>query len=313
MKNWINRIKSEWRGMLKNVSLVVLGTFVLSLGTAVFLLPYELVTGGVPGLSIVLHRLLPFEFLTLDLLVTILTWLLFFLGFAAMGKSFAAKTLISALVYPVGVSIFMRLSDPNVLGGFLNLSTSQYSDISVMLAALFGGICVGTGCALTFLGGGSTGGVDVIAVLICRIFKRVKSSVAFFVVDAAIVAMGMLVIRDLVVSLLGVVSAFLAAVMVDKVFLGGNRAFIAQIVSDHYEEINRAIIEELDRTTTILDATGGFSGAERKMVMVSFTVGQYSDLMRIIRNADKTAFVTVHRAHEINGRGWTLEKKRIVD
>ena len=148
MKKWINRIKAEWRGLLKNVSLVVLGTFVLSLGTAVFLLPFELVTGGVPGLSIVLHRLLPVEFLTLDLLVTVLTWLLFFLGLAVMGKSFAAKTLISALVYPVGVSVFMRLSDPSIMGGFLNLSTSQYSDTAVLLAALFGGLCVGTGCAL---------------------------------------------------------------------------------------------------------------------------------------------------------------------
>ena len=299
--------------MLKNVSLVVLGTFVLSLGTAVFLLPFELVTGGVPGLAIVLHRVLPFEFLTLDLLITILTWVLFFLGFAVMGKSFAAKTLISALVYPVGVSLFMYLADSPMLGGFLNIASSQYSDIAVLLAALFGGICVGTGCAITFLGGGSTGGVDVIAVLICRIFRRIKSSVAFFAVDTAIVVMGMVVIGDLVVSLLGIVSAFLAAVMVDKVFLGGTRAFIAQIVSDRYVEINRAIIEKLDRTTTILDATGGYSGTEKKMVMVSFTVGQYSELMRIIRDEDRTAFVTVHQAHEINGKGWTIEKKTTAE
>lgn len=297
--------KSEWKQILKNFALVVAGTLVLSFGTAVFILPFELVSGGVSGYSIVLSHIIPIEFLTADRIVTILTWLLFFLGFVVMGKSFALKTLISTVVYPIGTSIFVKLADPSVMGGFLNLGTSQYSDISVLLAALFGGLCVGVGCAITFLGGGSTGGVDVLAFLLCKIFKRLKSSVAFFAVDATAVVLGMFVIGDFVVSLLGIISAFLAAVMVDKVFLGGNDAFIAQIVTKRHEAVNRAVIERMDRTSTIMDVTGGYSGDGMKMVMVSFTIRQYTELMNIISHEDKSAFVTIHRAHEINGEGWT--------
>ena len=301
----MKRTKTEWLLILKNIALVIAGTLILSFGTAVFIFPFELVTGGVSGYSIILDHIIPLEFLTADRIVIILTWTLFFLGWIVMGKSFALKTLISTVIYPVGVSLFMRLSDPSVMGGFLNLSTSQYSDIAVLLAALFGGLCVGAGCAVTFLGGGSTGGVDVLAFLLCKVFRRLKSSVAFFLVDGTAVVLGMFVIGDLVVSLLGIISAFLAAVMVDKVFLGGNSAFIAQIVTDKCDAVNRAIIERMDRTSTIVDVTGGYSGVEKKMVIVSFTVRQYSELLSILSHEDKDAFVTIHRAHEINGEGWT--------
>lgn len=305
LEDTVKRTKAEWMLMLKNIGLVVVGTLILSFGTAVFIFPFELVTGGVSGFSIILDHIIPIEFFTADRIVTALTWVLFFLGWVVMGKGFALKTLISTVVYPIGVSIFMRLSDPSVMGGFLNLGTSQYSDIAVLLAALFGGLFVGFGCAVTFLGGGSTGGVDVLAFLLCRVFRRLKSSVAFFLVDGTAVVLGMFVIGDLVVSLLGIISAFLAAVMVDKVFLGGNSAFIAQIVTEKCDAVNRAVIERMDRTTTIVDVTGGYSGAEKKMVMVSFTIRQYPELLNIINHEDKNAFVSIHRAHEINGEGWT--------
>jgi uncharacterized membrane-anchored protein YitT (DUF2179 family) len=114
----------------------------------------------------------------------------------------------------------------------------------------------------------------------------------------------MFVIGDLVITLLGVFSAFLAAMMVDKVFLGGRAAFVAHIVTDAYEQINHAIIDHLDRTTTIMDATGGYSQQGKKMLLVSFTMAQYAQLLAIVGKYDSRAFVMVHRVHEINGEGW---------
>lgn len=295
----------DWKRKIKNILFVLAGTLVLSFGTAVFIFPFDLISGGVSGYSIVIHHLLPFEWLTVDIVMTILTWLLFLLGFIIMGKEFAAKTLISTLVYPLGSSLFMHLADPSMPFGFFSLEASAYSEIAIILAALFGGLCVGAGCALTFLGGGSTGGVDILGLILCKLFRRLKSSTAFFIVDATAVILGMFVIGDFVVSLLGIISAFLAAFMVDKVFLGGNRALIAQIVTEKHEEVNRAVIEKMNRTTTIVDAVGGYTSAPKKMVMVSFTVRQYTDLLNIIKKLDKDAFLTVHRAHEINGQGWT--------
>jgi uncharacterized membrane-anchored protein YitT (DUF2179 family) len=169
-------------------------------------------------------------------------------------------------------------------------------------------VFVGIGCAITFIGGGSTGGVDIIAFIICKFFKKLKSSVVIFAIDAAIVILGMVAIGDLAVSLLGIVSAFIGAAMVDKVFLGSNRSFIAQVITDKCDEINKIIIEQVDRTSTIVEVRGGYSGEKKKMLIISFTMNQYAEVMNSILKTDKEAFVTIHRAHEINGKGWTREK-----
>ncbi len=290
---------------IKNIGLIVVGTLILALGTSLFMLPYDLVTGGISGYAIVLSQIIPQEYLTVEMIITILTWTAFILGLIVLGRSFAMKTLVSTIVYPIGVALFSNITSPEFFGGFFDLHLSAYSGVGVLLAAVFSGVLVGLGCALSFLGGGSTGGVDVIAFIICKIFKRLRSSVVIFAVDATAVIFGMFIIGDFVLSLLGIVSAFVAALVVDKVFIGGSKAFVAHIITDKHEDINKQIIEKLDRTTTVISVTGGFSGNEKKMLMVSFSMSQYSELMNIITKTDRAAFVTVNQAHEINGEGWT--------
>ena len=267
---------------------------------------FELVTGGMSGIAIILVELLPFS-LSVDVYITILTWALFLLGLLVLGRDFALKTLVSTIVYPLFFSLFMRLAAPDVLGGFLYLKAMTHGNVNLLIAAIFGGIFVGTGCAVSFLGGGSTGGTDIIAFSLCKIFKRLKSSVVIFIVDSAIVVLGMFITKDLVITLLAVSSAFAAALVIDYIFVGSSKAFIAQIISDKHNEINEEIIEKLGRTTTILDAVGGYSKTQKKVVTVSFSIRQYSELMNIIHKTDKNAFVTISRAHEINGEGWTRE------
>ena len=198
---------------IRNLILIILGSAILGMGTGIFIVPFDLITGGVSGLSIVIQKILPFE-LSVDFYVTVITWILFLLGLITMGKGFALKTLVSSIVYPLALSLSSMLVNADVLNGFFYLKGSSYQDISILLAAIFGALCIGAGCALTFIGGGSTGGVDVIAFLICKLFKRLKSSVALFAIDAAIVVMGMFVLNDLVISLLGILSAFIFAIVV---------------------------------------------------------------------------------------------------
>lgn len=296
--------RQELLHLLKNIFLTVIGTVVLAFGSAVFLIPFELITGGVSGIALIIDALVPFS-ISIDVYVTVLTWVLFFMGLFVLGRSFALKTLISSIVYPIALSLCLQLTSPDVLGGFFYLKSMAHGNIHLLVAAIFGGVFVGAGCAITFLGGGSTGGVDILAFTICKIFKRLKSSVVIFVVDASVVVLGMFVTKDLVVTLLAVSSAFTAAIIIDYIFVGSSRAFVANIVSDKYKEINEMVITKLDRTTTIFDAVGGYTGTEKKVVMVSFTIRQYSELMNIINKTDKDAFVTINRAHEINGEGWT--------
>ena len=296
--------RKEILHIAKNISLVILGTLVLAFGTSVFILPMNIVSGGMSGLAIVIDLLLPFEFITIDMIVFALTWILFFIGLIVLGRAFALKTLISAIIYPFAISLFLRLVDPGVMNGFFYLAGYEHVDLALILCASVGGVFVGLGCALTFIGGGSTGGVDIVSFAICKFFPRLKSSTVIFVVDALIVVLGMFALKNLIISLLGILSALIMAMMIDRVFLGGRAAFVAHIVTDKHEEINAEIIQRLDRTTTILEAKGGYSNADKKMLMVSFNMSQYADLLSIVGKYDPRAFVIIHRAHEINGEGW---------
>ena len=294
---------------IRNSLLVILGTSILALATAVFVIPFDLVTGGLSGVGIILAKIVPVEWLTVDMWVTILTWVFFFIGLFLLGRNFAFQTLIATIVYPLALTLFTKLVSPDVLNGFLDLQSARYanySQISLVLASIFGGALTGVGCAITFIGGGSTGGVDVVSFLLCKyLFKKVKTSKMIFIVDALIIFAGAFILKDMIVTLLGVVTAFITALVIDKVFLGGSQAFIAFIVSDKFEEINNAIITKLDRTTTIVDALGGYSKEGKQLIMVSFSIREYATLQNIINQIDKYAFMTISRAHEINGEGWT--------
>ena len=96
-----------------------------------------------------------------------------------------------------------------------------------------------------------------------------------------------------------------AATVIDKIFIGAGQAFTAQIVSDKHEEINLAIRDEVRRTTTMFVAYGGYSKESKTVLLVTFTMDQYATLMSVIKRIDPKAFVSISRAHEINGEGFT--------
>lgn len=305
---------------IKNTLLVIFGTTVLAFGTAIFIIPFDLVTGGVSGIGIILHRLFSgielLSELSTAFYASVANWLLFLLGLIFLGRAFALKTLVSTAVYPLALSLATLLLESEGVGSFLNLLSENYASygsITIIIATVFGGAMVGTGCALTFLGGGSTGGVDVITLIVCKFYKRAKSSVLFFAVDAFIVLIGLFVINNLVVTLLGVTSAFICAIAIDRMFIGESKALVAHVVSENYSEINELVINVMDRTTTIVDVKGGYSGLSKKLLMVTFPMNRYAEFIALVMSVDKKAFITVHRAHEINGEGWTYDPKSSDD
>lgn len=300
MKHTKDKVKTA----LKNIGLVISGTLVLALGAAIFVIPYDIVSGGIVSIAILIERVVNIEFLTVDRLVAALTWSLFVLGFLTLGKSFALKSLVASLIYPPAVSLFSYLSESGVLGGVLSLEKSGYSAVSPLLAALFGAVFIGVGCALTFLGGGSTGGVDIIAFVICKRFPRLKSSSAILIIDAVVIFFGIFILGDLVLSLLGVITASLSVAVIDRLFLGSTRAFMAQIITKNGEIVSKEVISRLGRSVSIVDVVGGYSGEKKKMLLVTFTAREYRELMSAVLRADRSAFVSIHGAHQISGNGW---------
>jgi uncharacterized membrane-anchored protein YitT (DUF2179 family) len=306
--------KEKTINIIKSCLLIILGTAILAFGTAIFIVPFNLITGGLSGVGLILDNLIKIDLsmpqigmaTNIDVYVFLLTWMLFFVGLISMGKDFAIKTLLSTMFYPVFFTVFHAWVNPNFLGGLFVLDSSAYKEIAVLLASVLGGVFVGAGCAITFVAGGSTGGVDILAFALCKIQKKLKHSHVIFLIDATVVAIGVFVISDLVLSMMGIISAFICAFVVDKVFLGSTTAYVAHIVTelDKSEAVCNRIINDLDRTATIVDATGAYSKSSKKMIIVSFNIREYPELIRIVNNIDPDAFLIISKAHEINGEGW---------
>ena len=183
----------------KNIALVCGGTLLLAFAIGGFILPHQLVVGGVAGLALSLSPLLS---IPTNVVIPIISWSLFLAGWIILGHRFAAKTLLSTLFFPLGIAFFSALPIPK---------------FPLTISALFGGFLIGSGCAMAFLGGGSSGGVDIAALIICKFFPRLKRHQALFLLDAFTILLGALVLRDLTHTLLGILSAFTAALALDYI------------------------------------------------------------------------------------------------
>lgn len=321
MKKTLNKKKEKYsiKKVLRQAGMVFLSAFVLAFAVELFIANFGIVSGGVTGIAIVLEELCKNyvdangdRILDAEFWIASLTWIFFFLGLIFVGKQFAMKTLLFTIFYPCCIYLVESFLKWDIFGDYFTCisdPTYIYYNIGLILAAIVGGALVGLAIAISFMAGSSTGGVDIISIAVCKLFPKIKISRITLLIDATIVVFGMFVIQKFVISLLGIISAAVTSFVIDKVFLGGSRAFIAQIVSDKHEDIRNAIRDEMDRTSTIFDCIGGYSGENKRMVMVSFTMSQYAQLMNIIEHIDDRAFVTVHRAHEINGLGFSIDKR----
>lgn len=198
--------------------MIIVGTLLLSFGVAVFSIPYRLVAGGITGLAIILESAFPVRFLSAEVYASLLTWLLFALGWIFLGSSFATKTLVSTAVYPLGISLFSSfLSQPPAATPLSDLS--QAPVFLLLLAAVCGGILVGTGCAIIFRNGGSSGGMDVLALILCRYIPRLSSARAIFMLDALTVLFGVVVIRSPLLLLFGILHALVCALVIELLYV----------------------------------------------------------------------------------------------
>lgn len=204
--------RNELIKKLHAVALVTLGTFILAVGCAAFLIPFELVSGGITGIAIILAELTRGSAFEVDVIVFALSWSSFFLGLIFLGKSFALKTLLSAFLYPIFIGALLKLR----LGEYLAFLSGSFYGI-VMVAAI-GGALVGIGCAVSFIGGGSTGGVDILALVIKQRSERFEVSRILLFIDSAIILIGALVISNATLTALGILSALSSAMSIEAVF-----------------------------------------------------------------------------------------------
>lgn len=293
---------------LLNYFLVVLGTFLLAFGSVIFLEKSNLVAGGVSGIAIIVQHLFsPIigTFKIYDFVIYGLMVMFWVVGLLFLGKDFALKTLLSTLVYMGLSSLFLRVPF------FIHLAeefAGSGDTGNLILCGIFGGVFIGAGVAITFLGGGSTGGVDVIQLIISK-YTRIKESISSFIIDAAVIAVGMCVMQQWIPALCGILSSVVTAALIEIVYIRNQTAYQVDIISEKWEEISRYAQDELERGATIIRAEGGYKGEERVILRVVFDQRQYEKIREYIAHVDPKAFVTFTQTNAVFGEGFKHNRK----
>ena len=309
--------KKDKLSAITRVLAVVLGTIIVAFGTVLFLVPLDINSGGLSGIAIIVRYFVPAEYkvLAYNIVVWSMSIILWLLGRVFIGREFAYKTLLSTIIFPFANSLFTIV--PGISDGITHLAnlikTAGNSEGVVtagnyILCGLFGGVFVGSGVAITFVGGGSTGGVDVLTFLIEK-YWHIKQSIASFMVDGTIVIAGLLslviVNHDMLISCLsGIISAFVTSVVIEVIYIGSQSNYQADIISDKWEEISRYVQDELERGATIIHAEGGYHGDNRIILRAVIDKRQYEKLKKFIAETDPKAFVTYTQTHATFGEGF---------
>ena len=270
--------------------LVLAGNFLVAFAVAGFILPNNILSGGLAGISVALY---PVFHIDPELLITVLTFGFFLFGSVVLGKSFAVKTALSTIAYPF----------------FLNIITLFLADRQLtanpILASLYGGVVLGLGVALVFRTGASTGGMDIPPLIVHK-YTNIPLGTLVMITDGLTVLLG-IATHSVEAALIGILSVWSSSYMVDKALsFGGQSTKSIFIISEHTKEILDMIHTELDRGATILKGVGGYSGEEKDVILVVIMNKQYPMLNKLVISADPNAFMIVEDAKEVKGNGFTM-------
>ena len=281
--------------------LVTIGAFILAMGFVLFTNPYKIIPGGVYGLGRVLHHLIPsiqtgtFGLL-FDVPLTITAILVF-------GRQFGAKTIYAALITPVFMNAMTSFLGEDPADGISIISTQFNFSDNVFFAALCGGLLIGVGCGLILRAGATSGGTDIISMLIVK-FAKTKFSSAMFLVESTIVIIGMIVLGDWKLPLYSLISIFVCARAIDYVLEGASYDKLLFIISDKKEELKQYILVDMERGGTYIKSSGMYTGNDKDMIFLVISRREIAAVKEKIRALDPMAFVVVVDAYETYGDGF---------
>ncbi len=178
-----------------------------------------------------------------------------------------------------------------------------------LLSAILGGGIAGAGVGLCFSVGGSTGGTDILAMIINK-YRNVSLGKLIMLMDVAIVGCSYVVLRDLSAVVYGYVTMFAMGTAVDWVLSGSKSSSQIMVFSQKYTDIADRIMRDVNRGVTILDATGAYSKTPQKVVMVVCRRGEAGDIYRIIKETDPKAFITQASVMGVFGEGFDALKTK---
>ncbi len=286
------RIDGEfWKGLLTDLLFCAAGSALVALSLTMFTVPNDIAPGGVSGLSTALAHITPIRVSVWSLLLNLPLLL-------GAWRILGPRPLTMTLVCTV------------LLSGFIELFTwllPAYGD-KPLLGAVFGGAVCGLGVGLLVLRGISTGGTDLLALLLKRsLLPNLPMGTLLLAIDAAVVAVAVLVFRDIDVALYSAITIFISSKVIDALAQGVDYAKVIYIVTSHGEEVSRALNTFMDRGTTVLPAYGGYTKDEKQLVISVTRRGVLAQSLRLIRQTDPDAFTFVMDSTEVHGEGFKTD------
>ena len=293
----INLKGINWKKTIYEYVMILIGSFIMAAGFVIFISPFKLAPGGVYGVAITLHYLT--DALPIGLIALCMDIPLFIIGTLVLGKKFGLKTLVGIF----SLSGFTTLLES--LYGYDPLVTEDY-----FLASVFGGVLIGIGLGLIFKSRATSGGTDIIAMILNK-YTRIPVGTLIIYVDGVIVLIGLIAFKDWRIPLYSWVTIFITGKIVDMMIEGIASEKAVYIISDKYEEIRDKIINEMGRGGTYLRGEGMYNGAQKKIIYTVVDRKELILLQRYVHEIDPDAFVTVVETKETLGEGFHSLKEKV--
>ena len=264
---------------------ILLGCLLGAAAYPAFLIPNSIAPGGLTGVATILNHLFSWPVGTVSLLLNIP---LFLIGYKAMGRIFAFRSLIATLLFSL----------------LIDLLPIRPVSTDPLLGTLFGGVVLGAGLGLILRGGATTGGTDMVARMVHRRLPFITVGMFLFILDCLVVV-GAAAAIGTQQALYAFISIYVCSKVIDAVMMGfgGNKACF--IMSKAWQQITNRLMEETGRGVTHLDARGAYTGNRQPVVLCVASRQEIMSVKRIVREEDESAFLFITDAHEALGEGFS--------
>ena len=273
---------------IKDFVMITSGIFLVAFGLEYFHIPNNIAAGGVSGLAIIINNFIPA--LPVGIIILILNVILFAVAFLTLGGGFGAKTLYASF----GLSGIMWIME--------TFFTPVVLSEDLFINAAVGALIIGTGMAMVFNYGASTGGTDILAKILNKYF-HVEIGKSLLAVDFVIGITG-LATFGITAGLYALLCIVANGTLIDRLIDGFNTSKELMIISKREEQIIRFIIEELDKSCTVLNGYGGYTSEDIQILYVILSRREYIRLRSYIKEIDPKAFISVNEVHEVLGEGF---------
>ncbi|HBV50490.1 MAG: YitT family protein [Alistipes sp.] len=281
---------------IKEYFLMTVGMFLYAFGWIGCILPADGMGGGAAGLSLVLCMFVEHLFgwqVSIGTMVFMINALLLLVAGFIVGWKFGVKTVFSIIMISVAMNFWESVLPPEGL----------FSGLENILQVILGGILAGSGVAICFMQGGSTGGVDIVAMIINK-YRTVRYGNIVMCSDFIIIGSSLLVGKTLTTVVYGYILTAVFGYTVDMIMSGNQQSNQIFIMSRKYDEITKAILEVAHRGVTLLDGMGGYTREEMKVVVVVCRKRETSDVLKVVKSVDPTAFMSIGSVAGVYGQGF---------